>query len=99
MWNNNKKKYETSIEPNKRGIVCISVIIKKGIIELFHNPRRSPNDYYMVHPCDYCDTFAEVVIKIPDTNKKICKSCLHLLTKEIDRFLLNIDIKENIKDE
>ena len=66
---------------------------KEIVFQLFSNKRKEPNDFTMTISCSFCPRFSPVVISIPNTDKKICKTCLSEMVEFIDKAILSEDCK------
>ena len=60
-----------------------------SVFTTYKNKRIEPDNFEMEFPCSFCNCYSPVVISIPDTNKKICKSCLSEMINFIDKTILD----------
>lgn len=65
---------------------------------IFSNPRFVANDFDAEYYCNFCpeaDVFHSKLIEIPNTNQKICSTCLNRLTTALNRSLIAVGDKDS----
>jgi hypothetical protein len=86
---------------------------KDYMFDVFRNKRVEPDNFETNHPCDFCDSYTNAVVKIPlmfirsfyisaDRSPLICKGCLTRMIEEIDKTIVDNfekDFQEARKDD
>jgi len=66
--------------------------------KIYSNNRIEPEDFNMDYGCSFCTSFNSKVLKLPETNLLICKTCLGNMMMALDNKLIE-EIKSRETEE